>query len=735
MISNNTENAIVPKPPHNEASLTRGGAQPIRAGIVGTGYIADFHAYAIRQAHGVELVSVCDTNLKSAELFAAQWGISKVFDTLPAMLHSQPLDAVHVLAPPDHHHSLAKIALQSGVSVFLEKPMCTTVEEADDLLVLAHDRGLHLGVSHNFLFSGAYQRLRDTVRSGVLGPLDHVTLNWFSELAQLRSGPYDLWMLRAPGNVILEIGPHLVSALLDLVGAPDKVRSTADRQIKLPGGSPAFRRWGVRATVGHTAVEINIELEPGFSQCTITVRGLLGTATADLNANTCTVDRAGALSVDLDRYRRSRSLARQLKSQARKTLVDYALSKLALRHRGNPYQVTILDSVAAFYDGLRSGTALDQRVDSHRGRDVIECCSAIIRAASVDTQARPTPRLQRTSPIQPTVLVFGGTGFIGRELIKQLLAAGFCVRAAVRGSGALLEELDNGHLDIVRLNVKSEANLKPAMNGIEFVYHLARANAKTWEHYLQFDVEPTRLIAKACLSSKVKRLIYTGTINSYYAGAKAGTITERTPLDPNIDRRNYYARAKAAAEAILMEMHRSEGLPAVIYRPGIVIGRGGTPFHWGVGMWPSTGVCQVWGNGNCKLPLVLVADVAAGLVRGIQVPGIEGRSYNLIDAPLLTAREYLTELQRLAGMTLDIRYKPTLAFYLTDLAKWTLKLAIRHPDRHRIPSYFDWESRSQRAHFDCSRARIDLRWQPASDRQRMIDEGIGASLQAWLPDR
>ena len=50
-----------------------------------------------------------------------------------------------------------------------------------------------------------------------------------------------------------------------------------------------------------------------------------------------------------------------------------------------------------------------------------------------------------------------------------------------------------------------------------------------------------------------------------------------------------------------------------------------------------------------KLPFVLVRDVAAALVRGIQVPGIEGRSYNLVDLPLLTARDYLEELQRHTG--------------------------------------------------------------------------------------
>ena len=249
---------------------------------------------------------------------------------------------------------------------------------------------------------------------------------------------------------------------------------------------------------------------------------------------------------------------------------------------------------------------------------------------------------------------------------------------------------------------------------------------------MQNNVEPTRLVGEACLAARVKRFIYTGTIDSYYAGAWAGTITEQTHLDKNIDRRNYYGRAKAVEEGILMEMYRNKQLPLVIFRPGIVIGRGGIPFHFGVGRWAADGVCEVWGEGKNKLPFVLVTDVAAALVRGIQTPGIEGRSYNLVDDPILTARDYLDELQRRSDMVFKIYYRPIWRFYLADLIRWLGKMAIRHPGRYRVPSYFDWESRTQKAHFENKRARTDLRWKPASNRQRLLDEGIGGSLEAWL---
>src|SRR5215469_16633439 len=156
----------------------------LRVGIAGTGFISEFHANAIRAAQGIELVSVCDPNLRIAELFAARQRISKVFNSLESMLNSQNLDCVHILAPPDKHFSLAKTALQSGVHVFVEKPMCTSPEEADELLAIARDKGLSIGVNHNFLYSGAYRLLKESITSGTVGPLDYASFNYFLELGQ-----------------------------------------------------------------------------------------------------------------------------------------------------------------------------------------------------------------------------------------------------------------------------------------------------------------------------------------------------------------------------------------------------------------------------------------------------------------------------------------------------------------------------------------------------------------------
>ena len=128
------------------------------------------------------------------------------------------LDVVHVLLPPDLHARAASTLIEHGIHVFLEKPMATTAKECSELIEQAMTHNVMVGVNHNFLFAPVYENLRNDLSSGKLGQPDHVTITWNRGLEQLQSGPFDLWMLRDPRNIMLEIGPHCVASMLDLVG-------------------------------------------------------------------------------------------------------------------------------------------------------------------------------------------------------------------------------------------------------------------------------------------------------------------------------------------------------------------------------------------------------------------------------------------------------------------------------------------------------------------------------------
>ncbi len=701
-----------------------------RVGLVGAGYIADWHAQGLRSVENVELVAVCDRAPARAQTLAVKFGVAHAYGSLEEMLASEKLDAVHVLLPPDHHFEAARTALEAGVNVFLEKPMCDRSAECEALVRLAEERGLRLGVGHNFLFAEPYEQLRRDLRGGVLGRIDEVRITWHKALPQAVHGPFDAWMLRDPRNILIETGPHLVAQMLDLVGEPEEMKARASNPIELPTGRKFYRRWQVNAYKGKAAVELRFSFVPGFGEYTIHVRGSLAAATVDFERNTYTLDEHRPCDPDFDSYEMNVNRAKSLKWQARRNLWKYALSKMHLCARGNPYGASIARAMDAFYDSQ----TLDERVDGRTGTKVIGICEKVGELANLPAEelvAWTAPAVVQ-AVVAPRILVLGGTGFIGSELVRQLIASGHTVRLLVRSVAGIPEQLrKSGKLDCRIGDLANRQDLLLAMEGMECVFHLARANVKSWADYQTLEIEATRRAGECALEDGVKRLIYTGTIDSYYVGGKAGTITEATPLDPKIERRNLYAWAKADSEEILMRMHREQGLPVVIVRPGVVIGRGGSPFHWGVGMWWNDSVCQMWGTGKNKLPLVLVEDVAAGLIRAMEKQGIEGKSFNLVGEPCLSAEEYLDEMDRAGGIKIQRHATPSLRFYLKDLAKWVVKVAVGHKDR-RFPSYRDWEGRTQGAVFNCTAARTTLGWEPVRSRDELVRRGIKEPLKEYL---
>ena len=278
--------------------------------------------------------------------------------------------------------------------------------------------------------------------------------------------------------------------------------------------------------------------------------------------------------------------------------------------------------------------------------------------------------------------------------------------------------------------------LAPALDGIRCVYHLARPNVKTWEEWAEYETETTRRIALACLTANVDRFIYTGTIDSYYAGVGAGTITEETPLDPHIGWRNYYARAKALSE----QAHHGIAPRAWAASRYFPAGYRNRPREQ-----PAT-----LGNRHVVirrcLPTLGPGADAFAISSGRRCrPGTGGRpgprrrsrveSFNLVAESDLTAPGYLDALEQCMGVEFQKSPTPLWKFYVTDVAKWLVKRAIRHPDRRR-PSYRDWESRTQRAFYDCSKARKVLGWNPASARDEIIGrgiQGVGLNFSAGAP--
>ena len=134
-------------------------------GVVGVGYLGQFHAEKYAKMEGVELVGVVDVNPTRAREIARRSHTQSFFHYSELFKKTQ---AVSIAVPTPLHHPIAKDFLLHGQDVLLEKPICTTLEEADELIGLAESKRLILQVGHLERFNGALTALRGMVRDPLL---------------------------------------------------------------------------------------------------------------------------------------------------------------------------------------------------------------------------------------------------------------------------------------------------------------------------------------------------------------------------------------------------------------------------------------------------------------------------------------------------------------------------------------------------------------------------------------
>ncbi len=686
--------------------------QEVRVGLIGAGYIASWHADALRATPGVRVVAVCDPSEGAASALAALYG-AQSFGSVTDLLAAEVCDAVHILTPPSLHHEIALQCLAAGLHVFIEKPIATSAGQTVDMVAAAEKAGRRIGVSHNFLGLPGYVRLKSLRDSGRLGRIASAEINWCYPLSPLRSGPYGLWMLREPGNLLLELGPHLYAFAVDLFGSLEILSLTLSKPIDLPGGGRRHQGWHILARAGGVDITITLSLVETMDQRAITLRGSSALAQLDYANDRLVVAQDNTADLIANPLVRTMSLAAQ---HFREGLVN-ALRQTASLGRKSPYALGFQGAIRSFYDGILTGRQLDPRFDGNAAVLVMQAIDATL-AKMPPTAAPPV----LTGKPAPKVMVIGGTGFIGRNLTRMLVARGHDVRVLSRSRSGPFDDIAD-HVETLPVSLTDPESLRAAMLGIDTVYNLAKSTDKSWAAALKNDVGTAVRVAEAAQAANVRRLVYTGTIASYDMSDPAQVITEATGFG-DLAQRNIYARSKAECEARLLAMHRDRGLPLVIARPGIVLGTGGPLQHWGIGRWHGAGAVRLWGNGRNALPFVLVDDVSDGLIRMLHAENVSGQSFNLIGDPMLTAREYFDAIHALLGARMTVTSGSLNILWLADGAKYLLKRhAMGRTDAIRS-SRKDWLSRAHLARFDNSRPKVVLGWAPEGDKGRFLDAAV-----------
>ena len=124
----------------------------VRMAVIGVGHLGQHHARILAGLPDVELVGVVDSSLDQARTIAGRHDTTP-YTEIESLIGR--VDAVSVVTPTIHHHRVAAAFLRAGGPVLVEKPICRTLAEADDLIALAEKVGVPLQVGHIERFNPA----------------------------------------------------------------------------------------------------------------------------------------------------------------------------------------------------------------------------------------------------------------------------------------------------------------------------------------------------------------------------------------------------------------------------------------------------------------------------------------------------------------------------------------------------------------------------------------------------
>jgi len=624
----------------NQAVAIPKPSNSLRVAIVGAGKMALKHARAIGRTEGRgSIVAVADPSEAARDAFALEFPGVRTHATLGELLAAGQVDVVHIVTPPASHSSLARQALEAGAHVYVEKPFVETAREAREIVEMAAARDLQLCAGHQLLFEPPTRVVEEAFPA--LGRIVHVE-SYFS-FRPVRAAPGGRTPLRSDLQ-LLDILPHPVYLLLR---ALERAGEGPVELLSLAVGHTGT----VHALVqkGEVTATLVVTLEGRPVESYLRIIGRNGSVFADYVRST--VQRSigpGTSGVDklLAPYRQARQLFFG---------TTMALGRRFLkRQRSYP---GLAELFGAFYDAIRGTGSAPLTPESivetvricERVSDELQRAEAAARAVAI---SRPMDGRG--------VLVTGGTGFLGKALVRELLARGRPVRVLARREPASWDRIPGAEYLAADLAAGVPAE---RFVGIEAVIHCAAETAGGWEEHQRNSLDATERMVRAAAAAGAKRFLQ---VSSLAVLAKGGSkpIGDDHPLEPDSRGSGPYVWGKLESERRAVRLGQELGLDIRVVRPGALVDYADFDPPGRLGKRLGNFFVAVGAPGH-RLGVVDVGFAAQVLAWGVDHWAELPTPLNLLDPVLPTKRELLQRL-KVSNPDLTVLWLP--AFLLVPMS-------------------------------------------------------------------
>ena len=666
-------------------------AWQIKAGLVGAGYVATYHARALRSLPFVEIVGVADPDEARGKALAGQFAIPRVYPSLEAMAEARP-DVIHVLTPPASHAALVLQALDMGCHVLVEKPMAETAADCDRMIAHAREKGLVLSVNHSARMDPVVLQALELLRSGACGDITGADFFRSSDYPVYSGGPAIPPQFRNGSYPFQDLGVHALYLLEAFLGP---IRRADLRYYASGKGDPnlVFDEWRgqLECEKGTGGMYISWNVRP--IQNELIVHGTRGVMHVDCYLQTLSVRQTYPAPKPVQRILGAGLGSLRMLWKVTANTLRFATKRL-LPSPG------IHVSVVKFHEALQRGDP--PPVPPEEGRRAIALLEEVSRRADADK----VEYLREKAPArQPRILVTGAGGFLGRTLVARLREAGEPIRVMLRRPPQI-----QGDDDIHRVygDLGNPAAVDRAVAGVEVVYHVGAAMRGGNFEFSSATRWGTRNIIEACERHGVKKLVYVSSMTVLdHAGHREGVaVNESSPYEPQAGRRGLYTQTKLEAERMVREAAAANRIRAVLLRPGQIYGPGAEKAAPG-GTLAIAGRWLVVGPGDRYVPFVYVENVVDALLLAAEKEVPNGSIFQLVDPGSLRQNEYI-ERVRQAGRVVPVYHIP--GWFLMG-AGWGVELLGKMLKRPVPLTPYRVRSITPLWPCDCTAAHRQLGWQ------------------------
>jgi predicted dehydrogenase len=188
----------------------------VKVGLIGAGFISGIYLQNSVWLNPIEVVAIADIHLEAAAIQAEKFNIPKVC-SVAALLTDPDIDMVLNLTTPEAHAEIGLQALMAGKSVYNEKPLALTRDEARNMLQIAADKGLRVGSAPDTFMGAAIQTCRKLIDEGAIGrPVAATAFMMGSGHESWHPNP--AFYFQAGGGPMFDMGPYYLTVLVSLLG-------------------------------------------------------------------------------------------------------------------------------------------------------------------------------------------------------------------------------------------------------------------------------------------------------------------------------------------------------------------------------------------------------------------------------------------------------------------------------------------------------------------------------------